>query len=376
MLFEQPALSDRELEGCREIEELRNKLRRQLYEPRRWAGSLRRLSFARAIQGSNSIEGINASLDDVAAAAAGEEPLDADTMTKLALYGYRDAMTYVLQLANDEFHYSEELIKSLHFMMTSYDLDNRPGLWRAGSIYVHNDVTNEIVYEGPDVELVPGLMAELVEALNNPDATDAMVRGAMAHLNLVMIHPFRDGNGRMARCLQTLVIARDGVLSPQFCSVEEYLGRNTHAYYQVLADVGQGSWHPENDALPWVRFMLTAHYRQAKTLLRRVRESEQLWVSLERLAQQRGLPERALPGLFDAALGLRVRNATYRRMQEDEISEQTASRDLRQLVETGLLTPHGERRGRYYTATDELKSLFQVIRAKRDPRSDTDPFAA
>jgi len=86
------------------------KLRLQLFEPRRWFGSLRRLSFARAIQGSNSIEGYNAALDDVAAAAAGEEPLDADLETKMALYGYRDAMTYVLTLATeDHFEYSEQL---------------------------------------------------------------------------------------------------------------------------------------------------------------------------------------------------------------------------------------------------------------------------
>ena len=47
--------------------------------------------------------------------------------------------------------------------------------------------------------------------------------------NLVMIHPFRDGNGRMARCLRTLVLARAGILAPVFSSVEEYLRRNTRA---------------------------------------------------------------------------------------------------------------------------------------------------
>jgi len=85
----------------------------------------------------------------------------------------------------------------------------------------------------------------------------------MAHLNLVMIHPFRDGNGRMARCLQSLVLARGGVLSPMFMSIEEYLGRNTHNYYNVLAQVGGGSWQPERDTRPWIRFILTAHLRQA-----------------------------------------------------------------------------------------------------------------
>ena len=79
-----------------------------------------------------------------------------------------------------------------------------------------------------------------------------MIRAAMAHLNLVMIHPFRDGNGRMARCLQTLVLAREGILSPEFSSIEEYLGRNTQAYYDVLADAGAGHWQPERDARPWV----------------------------------------------------------------------------------------------------------------------------
>ena len=46
------------------------------------------------------------------------------------------------------------------------------------------------------------------------------IQAGMAHLNLVMIHPFRDGNGRMARCLQSLVLARGGILNPVFISIE------------------------------------------------------------------------------------------------------------------------------------------------------------
>jgi Fic family protein len=375
MLFDQPPIDERESAVIDKVEDLRKRLRLQLFEPRRWFGSLRRLSFARAIQGSNSIEGFNAALDDVAAAAAGEEPLDADTETKLALWGYREAMTYVLQLAGEfDFEYSEQLLKSLHFMMTNYDLSKRPGLWRAGTIYVRNEDTGEIAYEGPDVDLVPSLVGELVERLNEPDSTPAMVRAGMAHLNLAMVHPFRDGNGRMARCLQTLILAREGMLAPQFCSIEEYLGRNTEAYYAVLAEAGGGSWQPERDTRSWMRFILTAHFRQAQTLLRRVRESEQLWSELEKLVAKHALPERVIPALFDAALGLRVRNATYRTIDEG-MSEQTASRDLRSMVDRGLLEPHGEKRGRHYVATDELADVWGLIRAKRSPRPNEDPFA-
>jgi Fic family protein len=381
MLFETPVPADIEREVLTQIDELKTKLKWQLNEPRRWFGSLRRMQFARAVQGSNSIEGYEATLDDAAAIDMGEEPLDADEETRLAVKGYRDAMTYVLQLADeDDFLYSEQLLKSLHFMMTSYDLKNRPGRWRGGPIFVRNDETEEIVYEGPDLDEVPGLMHELIDHLKALDGSPPMIRAGMAHLNLVMIHPFRDGNGRMGRCLQTLVLAREGILSPVFCSIEEYLGRNTDVYYKVLREVGTGSWHPDRDARPWVRLILAAHLRQARTLLMRVRESEELWEKLERVVASRGVPDRTVAVLWDAAMGYRVRNATYRAIfeesAEDPISEAVASRDLKQLVEAGLLIPRGEKRGRLYLPSKDLWDIRQRIIRSRDPRDDSDPFAA
>lgn len=378
MLFRAPELDTRELKVLADIEDLKNRLRHQLNEPRRWYGPLRRLSAARAIQGSNSIEGFDANLEDAAAVIVGEEPLDADEETRLALKGYREAMTYVLQLAADEdFAYSAQLLKSLHFMMTSYSLHNRPGRWRAGAVYVRKEETGEIVHEGADIDQVPDLIDELVTSLNAPGDV-GLVQAGTAHLNLAMIHPFRDGNGRMARCLHSLVIARGGILAPVFMSIEEYLGRNTQAYYDVLSEVGRGSWQPGNDVRPWLRFTLTAHLRQARTMLIRVRETERLWADLEQLTQKRDLPERMLPLLYDAAMGLRVRNATYRASLEESgeepITEQTASRDLQRLVQAGLLVPRGQKRGRLYAGAPAVTGLRQAIIASRDPRNDSDPF--
>jgi Fic family protein len=206
-----------------------------------------------------------------------------------------------------------------------------------------------------------------------------LIEAGMAHLNLVMIHPFRDGNGRMARCLQSLVLARAGVLSPVFISIEEYLGRNTVKYYDVLAQVGAGAWHPRNDARPWVRFTITAHLRQARTMLVRIKETERLWVDLERLVRERGFPERMLLPLYDATMGFRVRNATYRASLEDalegQITEPTASKDLQRLVEGDLLVPHGQKRARFYTASDRVMEIRRALVAGRDRRNDADPFA-
>jgi Fic family protein len=255
-------------------------------------------------------------------------------------------------------------------MMTQHDLKRNPGRWRPGPIFVRDDERNEVVYEGPDAESVPGLMAELVDFLNGgPEGIPGTVKAAMGHLNLVMIHPFSDGNGRMARCLQTLVLARTGVLAPQFSSIEEYLGRNTQAYYDVLAQVGDGRWSPERDARPWIRFCLTAHYRQARTLLLRTRELAKLWDALEAEVRRRGLPERTLLALADAASGLRVRNATYRPVAE--VSDHLASRDLKMLVEQGFLIPQGERRGRHYVASGDLLKIRAQV---QEPRRVEDPF--
>jgi Fic family protein len=336
------------------------------------------MAFARNIQGSNSIEGFDAALDDAAAVAAGEEPMDATTETRLALEGYRNAMTYVLQLAQEPpVTVSTDLIKSLHFMMTNYDLAARPGRWRAGSVFVHSEATGEIVHEGVDLERVPVLMEALAAGMRQPDGV-AIVRAAMVHLNLVMIHPFRDGNGRMARCLQSLVLAADGTLAPVFMSVEEYLGRNTQAYYDVLGHVGGGSWQPGRGARPWIRFILTAHLRQAQTLQRRVKASERAWMSLESLVRTHGLPERSVSALFDATNGYRLRRSTYAAAlaaNGDEISEQTATRDLKALVGAGLLDARGDKRGRVYTAAHPLVEIRQATRALRQPKNLEDPFA-
>jgi len=376
-LFEPPQLDQRELDVLAQIAELKETLRFQLSEPLRWSGQLRRMAFARNIQGSNSIEGYDAALEDAAAVVLGEEPLDVTTETRLALEGYKNAMTFVLQtVLEPPTIVSLDLVKSLHFMMTSYDLSTRPGRWRAGQIFVRDERSGEIVHEGVELESVPSLMAQLVGLMNQTGEVP-IVRAAMAHLNLVMIHPFRDGNGRMARCLQSLSLAADGVLSPVFMSVEEYLGRNTQAYHSVLAEVGRGGWNPHNDTRPWIRFMLTAHLRQARTLRHRVKISERIWVELERTAAQHQLPERVIYALFDAALGLRVRRGTYIATladSGDEISDQTASRDFKALVDAGLLIPHGEKRGRSYSGSDLVRGIMDRA-IPREARDDTDPFA-
>jgi Fic family protein len=371
MLFETPKLHELEIDVIGRIDDLKQTLRYSVQTPKRWPGLLRRALFARAIRASNSIEGFHVTVEDAIAAVEGDEPLDAADADWKAVRGYRSAMTYVLQLAADpHFKHSTDFLRSLHFMMMEYDLSKNPGRWRPGPIQVVDEAKKEVVYKAPDAQLVPGLMAQLVAALNQPDnSTASMVRAAMGHLNFVMIHPFSDGNGRMARCLQSLVLARAGTLAPEFSSIEEYLGRNTREYYDVLLNVGAGNWSPRRDARPWVRFCLTAHFRQATTILRRSREVQQTWDALEVEVKKRKLPERTILALSDAASGLRVRNAAYRSVAG--ISVQVATKDLKLLVDRGLLVSSGEKKWRSYEASEVLKDLRSRF---TEPKRVPDPF--
>ena len=362
-IYQSPKLSSEDKAVLELIGEQKQRLRHYTVQnPQRWTGQLRRNLMARAIQGSNSIEGYHATIDDAIAAVDDEQPMDASAETWREIIGYRHALTYILQLSeDDDFAFHTQLIKSLHFMMMQHSLKKRPGRWRPGEIHVVNELTGERVYEGPDPLQIPKLIDELVAYLNSPSGEPIEVKAAMAHLNLTMIHPFADNNGRMARALQTLVLSREGSISPIFSSIEEWLGRNTEAYYDILAQTGQGSWHPEYDAHVWVQFCLRAHFQQAQTIVGRNQRLSRIYQDAEKIVQSHGLPDRVTTALVDAAIGLKVRAGRYK--QENDLSDVVASRDLRRLSELTLLIPHGERRGRYYTGAETLTALGAVHKA-------------
>lgn len=372
MIHDYPKLEPMDHDVLGLIREQRKLLKFQVgHNPLRWNGFLRKNTFARALQGSNSIEGINANLDEAVAIIDDERPETLEEETVRALEGYRQAVTYIMRVHDDPYTKVDcQFIRSLHYMMLNYDMTKMPGQWRNGSVYVVHEATGDTEYEGPDYEEVPGLMEELVAQIHSaPTVESSTVLGAMAHLNLAMIHPFKDGNGRMARALQTLVISANGISSPTFCSIEEWLGRNTQAYYDILKEVGQGSWHPKNSALPWVRFCLRAHYQQAATLMKRNVHVGRVWNEVASILKRLGLPARMEGPLLDAAFGYKIRNHRYR--EESSISDAVAGRDLRRLVDLDLLTAVGEKRGRYYVGHP---ALLEIAARTRDEGRAGDPY--
>ncbi len=187
------------------------------------------------MRASNSIEGIDVSAEDALAAIDNEDPTEADKGTWQAVAGYHAAMDYILQRCrNENFQFSKDVLLAVHFMVSQHDLNANPGNYRPGWVGVHNMNTGELVHEGVDRDSLEPLVDELVDYMNDADEQPVILKAAMTHLNLTLMHPFSDGNGRTARCFQTAVLAKEGVVAPIFSSIDEYTGRNQQPSKSVL----------------------------------------------------------------------------------------------------------------------------------------------
>ena len=356
MLYATPKETRALAAQLKELDELRRRLGEGTQAPGRWLGQLRRQVRASSVASSVSIEGFAVPAGEAAALVAGDEQPPADDENRLAVASYARAMDHVRIMAIDPgFRWSQRVILDLHFDACYFQRDKIPGLWRIGPIYVTSAESGPPAYEGPPAERVPGLMEEAADWLQNGDLdAHVVVRAAMAHLHVVSVHPFRDGNGRISRIVQSLVLGRAGLLAPEFSSIEEYLGHHTQEYYAVLRQVQAGSYQPDRDAAPWVRFCVTAHIEQARLRLEQLSNAAARWEILERLVEARGWPDRLVialeQSLFDGA-----ERAAY--AAEADISLATATSDLRRLLDAGLVAQVGRTRSTRYVASDELRRV-------------------
>jgi hypothetical protein len=340
-----------------ELDKLRRRLGDQAGVAGPWLGTLRRQWRAASAESSIEIEGFRVPEAERLALVSGAQAPGLDDDDRLALSAYGRAMDHVGVMASDPgFRWVDRVILDLHFDACSFQRDKDPGQYRRSGVEVTSPGGGPPAYVGPPQEDVPRLMGEVVRWLDRGDPeAHVVVRAAMAHLHVVSVHPFRDGNGRIARIVQSLVLAREGVLAPEFISIEEHLGRNTDAYYATLQQVQGGSYRPDRDAGPWVDFCLDAHLEQAKRRLEQITAAASRWSALEELVEGRGWPDRLVialeQSLFDG-----VDRASY--AAEADVSAPTASNDLRRLLDADLVVQRGRGRSTRYVASDRLRAAI------------------
>lgn len=355
MIYLPPELDEGREEQLSTLHRLRQRLGTEVTRSSRWMGSLRREVRASSIVSSTSIEGYSVDPAEAIALTSGAKQPESDDENRMAVSCYAQAMDHVGAMADDpSFRWLDRVILDLHFDVCYFQRDRDPGLWRTGEIAVTGP-GGRLDYRGPPWQEVPGLVDEVLDWLAKDDETDVVVKAALAHLNVTSVHPFRDGNGRISRIVQSLVLAREGLISPEFSSIEEYLGNHTADYYAALREVQGGSYQPHRDSGGWVSFCVDAHIAQARQRLAQIEEAAKRWGHLEELLEERGWPERFTIALEQSLVGGTDR-ATY--SQEAGISPASASNDFRRLLDSGLIEQTGRGRSiRYYASEQLLKRV-------------------
>jgi Fic family protein len=361
-IYATPPKSPALMRRLNELDVLRRYLAQHLGDSAQpWTGALRRLAAAEATVGSTSIEGYGASLEDTVEILAGRHPSGTSEETQRIISAYAQAMDRIAVLADDRgFQWSPQTMLDLHFLVCHPQPEAGPGRLRDGTVVVTRGLGRDPYRPAPPSE-VSALLHELAGWLGSGDLTrHPVVRAAMAHLNLVSIHPFRDGNGRVARVVQSLVLAKEGLLRPELVSIEPYLGRHTREYYAVLEEVQGPLFDPGRDASAWVEFCIEAHVFEATERRRWLEIAYARHSFCEQLAREQHYPDRIVIALDQALLGLPVSNADFRR--EVQIAGPTATQDLQRLRRDGWLDQEGGGRSIRYVAGKKLRERWSASR--------------
>ena len=318
---------------------------------RTWEGRLRRDLQAQSVAASTSIEGVAVTADDVRRILAEDIPTNVKPEDVRAVLGYRDAMEFVLQRADDPaFRWDRGLLTNLHDRVMARSYAAGAGRLRQGETSVVDQRTGTVVFEPAMGHELPRLIDEICDQMNKTQEHPA-VNAAWVHVAVAGVHPFRDGNGRTARILASLAMYRGGFKRAEFTSLEEWLGEHRDAYYSAFHCLGS-SFDPSADVSQFIHAHVLAHVEQVRRLDLKERTERQIWQALEEICSDRGLSDRVANALWDAFNGRDVTARYYREV--NDVSRQTATNDLTAASAAKLLKPIGQRRSRRYVAGDEL----------------------
>ena len=190
----------------------------------------------------------------------------------------------------------------------------------------------KVHYEAPPASRVPEEMDRFLSWFAAPGSTDPLLIAGLAHLWFVTIHPFDDGNGRIARAIADMALARSERSTQRFYSMSAQIRRERSDYYTMLERTQKGAL----DVTPWQDWFLSCLHRAiegSQGTLGAVLEKARFW---ERFAQQ-SLNERQIKVLSRLLDGFEGKLTTSKWAKLTKCSQDTAYRDILDLVERGAL---------------------------------------
>ena len=168
---------------------------------------------------------------------------------------YRKTMEFIAEMRDEmgEMRISEETIKKLHKITVNKILPvENCGEYRKTQVVIKNNQTGQVTFRPPEAAMISEQIEDLlafIESSQNRDIHSVLESG-IVHYELVRIHPFVDGNGRVARALSTLILFVKGYDIRKFFSLEEYFDKNASDYYTALQSVAKNN----DDLTKWLEY--------------------------------------------------------------------------------------------------------------------------
>lgn len=280
------------------------------------------------------IEGTRLTLEQAERLLAGQNVADADPDDARELLNYRQAFELVSEYLGSGLPVTEGLIREIHRRLVEGVRGGsaQPGEYRRVQNYVANAATGVVVYTPPHPAQVPGMVTELVAWLNRPGTVHPVLVSGIAQFQLVHIHPFVDGNGRTSRLLSTLCLYRSGYDIKRLFTISEYYDRDRPAFYRAIQSVRER----DMDMTGWLEYFAQG----LATQLMEVKQRGERVIQRDVLAREYALSERQAKTI-DFVLehgGLTIQE--YEALCPDT-NRRSLQRDLRDLLEKGLLTEQG-----------------------------------
>ena len=326
-----------------------------------WEMKFREDALSRTVHHGTHLEGNSLSLEQAVKLVRTDETVSAKAAEKAGVVGrdrdvqeiinYRQVMDWMdeqVKMIGKDGVYKEQLFKDIHQMTTNRILPaEQAGVYRAVDVVVRNSKTNEITFRPPPFVEVPFQVEEFFEWLNSEEGREhhPVIRAGITHYELVRFHPFVDGNGRAARALSMLILYCEGYDVKRFFSLEEYYDKNAASYYQALQSVGESEHFDLTYWLEYFSLGLAADLDRVKHQVLKLSKDMGL---KKKLGHQVALSQRQITILES----MQNNNEIIRSGELDkifpDISVDTILRDLKDLINKGLIKKKGKTKGAYY----------------------------
>lgn len=252
---------------------------------------------------------------------------------------------------------NEELLRQLHKLTTERILPaDEAGHYREKSVVVRNSRTGEVSFRPPPPVEIPHQIRAFLQWLAQETTAHPVLRSGIAHYELARIHPFVDGNGRVARAATMLVLYNAGYDIRRFFSLEEHYDKNAEAYYKALQSVSSGDYQSPRRAAdnirhynltPWLEYFvegLAVEFTRVKEKVAKISRDLNL---KNTLGGQIYLNDRQLKIIEHVQEVGFLQNKQFSRLFPD-LSDDTILRELNDLLKKNIVKKKGKTKAARY----------------------------